>query len=392
MSGPAPGAGARTPAGRWWPAFRGPLHDPRTATVTGRWLGLAVLVCFVTGVVSHLLQTPPEWLLHRLPSRPVWGYRVTQGLHVATGLALVPLLLVKLWVVYPRLFVRPPVRSVRHALERLSVAVLVAAALLEVVIGLLNIVQWYAFPFGFKRVHWALAWVLTGALLLHLAVKAPEIAAGRRRRDRLRPPPAGDGPAREADRRSLLLGTAAAVATVTLVTAGQTVAPLRPVNLLGPRHPDHGEQGVPINRTAAEARVDPAALGDWRLTVAGPRGLTLSLAELNALPQHEARLPIACVEGWSAVARWGGVRLRDLLDRAGVDPDAVLRVESLQRRGAFRVMEMAPGYARDPLTLLALRINGEVLSADHGFPARIIAPNRPGVWQTKWVHRIEARP
>ena len=111
--------------------FRGRLHDARTATVLGRWLGLAVVVCFLTGLVSHLLQEPPGWLAPRLPSRPVWGYRLTQGLHVATGIAAVPLLLAKLWAVYPSLFQWPPVRSVRHALERASVAVLVAAALLE---------------------------------------------------------------------------------------------------------------------------------------------------------------------------------------------------------------------------------------------------------------------
>jgi DMSO/TMAO reductase YedYZ molybdopterin-dependent catalytic subunit len=100
-------------------------------------------------------------------------------------------------------------------------------------------------------------------------------------------------------------------------------------------------------------------------------------------------LPIACVEGWSKSARWTGVRVRDLVERAGAPPGTALRVVSLERRGAYRVMEMGGGYTDDPLSLLALRLGGEVLSLDHGFPARIIAPNRPGVWQTKWVGRIE---
>ncbi|MDB1088610.1 molybdopterin-dependent oxidoreductase [Streptomyces sp. ACA25] len=376
---------------RWWPRFRGRLHEPRTATAVGRWLAAGVLVCFVTGLISHLLQTPPGWLAPRLPSRPVSGYRVTQGLHVATGIALVPLLLVKLWAVYPRLFVRPPVRSVRHALERLSVAVLVSAALLEVVLGLVNIVQWYPWPFSFRPVHWALAWVLVGALLLHLAVKAPEITAHWRKDG----PGSRELPAADAgDRRSLLLGMGAAVGTVTLLTAGQSAAPLRPLNLLAPRHPDHTEQGLPVNRTAAAAGVtgEAVATDTWRLRVDGPRAYELSLAELGALPSHRERLPIACVEGWSASARWDGVRIRDLLDLAGAPADAFVRVVSLQTRGAFSVMEMGPGYARDPLTLLALRVNDETLSANHGFPARIIAPNRPGVWQTKWVTRIEVLP
>ncbi|WP_245834066.1 molybdopterin-dependent oxidoreductase [Streptomyces aidingensis] len=370
--------------------------------MVGRWLGLGVLVCFLTGLISHLLQTPPGWLVPYLPTRPVWGYRVTQGLHVATGMALVPLLLAKLWTVYPRLWVWPPVHSVRHALERLSIAVLVSVALLEVLMGLMNVVQWYGWPFGFRDVHWALAWVLVGALLLHVAVKAPVIAAHwRRPRPAVVPPPAppqpggdgdgdGDGDGEERDRRGFLLGVGAAVGVVTVVTVGQSVTPLAPAALLAPRHPGHGDQGLPVNRTAAQAGIDEAALAGWRLRVSGAREeFALSLAELGALPRHRAELPIACVEGWSVSARWEGVRLRDLLDRAGIGEGESVRVVSLQARGGWRVMEMGPAYIRDPLTLLALRLNGETLSLDHGFPARIIAPNRPGVWQTKWVHRIE---
>lgn len=52
-------------------------------------------------------------------------------------------------------------------------------------------------------------------------------------------------------------------------------------------------------------------------------------------------------------------------------------------------MEMGRDYAEDPLTLLALELNGQVLTADHGYPARVIAPNRPGVLQTKWVTLLE---
>ncbi|MGQ4426846.1 hypothetical protein ACN6LL_001559, partial [Streptomyces violaceoruber] len=72
------------------PRFRGRLHDPRTATVIGRLLGLAILICFVTGVISHYLQEPPSWLSAHLPTRPFWGYRFSQGLHVISGIAAVP--------------------------------------------------------------------------------------------------------------------------------------------------------------------------------------------------------------------------------------------------------------------------------------------------------------
>ncbi|AOW86707.1 molybdopterin-binding protein [Streptomyces olivaceus] len=393
------------------PSFSGRLHDVRTATVVGRLLGIAVAICFLTGLVSHLLQEPPGWLIGHLPTRPVSGYRITQGLHVISGIAAVPLLLVKLWTVYPRLFEWPPVRGVGHALERLSIAVLVAATILELFMGLLNTVQWYPWPFSFRSVHYALGWVIIGSLLVHLAVKAPQIAAHWRRPRPGAPQVAApqvaapqvaapqgaatgadDEQLVRADRRSLLVGLGVAVGTVTVVTAGQSVTPLAKLNLLAPRHPDNGEQGLPVNRTASAAGVDRNAVRSWRLSVGGPQGYELTLEQLRALPQHKATLPIACVEGWSKSAHWEGVRIKDLLERAGLPDGARLRVVSLQTRGGYRVTEMDRTYTRDDLTLLALRLNGEVLSPDHGYPARIIAPNRPGVLQTKWVTRLEVIP
>ncbi|MFF4018704.1 molybdopterin-dependent oxidoreductase [Streptomyces sp. NPDC001843] len=369
------------------PVFQGRLHDARTATSIGRWLGLAFAVCFATGLISHWVQHPPQWLANDLPSRPVWGYRFTQGLHVASGIAAVPLLLAKLWTVYPRLFEWPPVRSVRHGLERLSVALLVAAAVFEVATGLLNTAQWYPWPFSFVPVHYAVAWLAAGSLVLHIAVKAPEIRDHWSRRS----PGTLALPAEEgADRRSLLAAVAAAAGTVTLTTVGQSFTPLKDLVLLAPRHPDHGSQGLPVNRTAAAAGVGLIHEERYLLTVDGPRPCTLTLDELRALPQYEVELPIACVEGWSKSAHWTGVRVTDLLERAGAPAHARVRVVSLQTRGGYRVSEMGHEHARDPLTLLALRLNGEELTPDHGYPVRLIAPNRPGALQTKWVGRLEA--
>ncbi|MFI6805522.1 molybdopterin-dependent oxidoreductase [Streptomyces luteogriseus] len=368
------------------PVFKGRLHDARTATVIGRWLGAAFVLCFVTGLVSHLMQHPPGWLADSLPSRPSWGYRLTQGLHVASGIAAVPLLLAKLWTVYPRLFVRPPLRSVQHALERLSVALLVAGAVFELATGLLNTAQWYPWPFSFVPVHYAVGWLVVGAVVLHVAVKAPEI---KRHWSRRSPGtlalPVQDGP----DRRSLLAAVGAAVGAVTLTTVGQAFTPLKDLLLFAPRHPDKGPQSLPVNRTASAAGVGRIPDEEYRLVVTGPRSYALTLDELRALPQHEVELPIACVEGWSKSARWTGVRVVDLLERVGAPEHARVRVVSLQLRGGYRVSEMGHEHARDPLTLLALGLNGEELDPDHGYPARLIAPNRPGVLQTKWVGRLE---
>jgi DMSO/TMAO reductase YedYZ molybdopterin-dependent catalytic subunit len=192
----------------------------------------------------------------------------------------------------------------------------------------------------------------------------------------------------EVDRRRFLGGVFATSALITVFTVGQTVRPLAWLALLSPRRPDSGPQGFPVNATAADARVvDLARAPDYRLRVAGnvTQPLIFTLEELHALPQHAATLPIACVEGWSVSRHWTGVRVRDLLERAGAPRGADVRVESLQPEGSWRTSILHPAHARDRDTLLALLVEGEELALDHGYPLRLIAPNRPGVHQTKWV-------
>ncbi|SQD94511.1 Oxidoreductase molybdopterin binding protein [Parafrankia sp. Ea1.12] len=373
-------------------AFSSRLHDPRLASLLGIWLGVAFGTAFATGLVSHFMQHPPGWL--QWPSRPAWLYRLTQGVHVATGLASVPLLLAKLWTVYPRLWEWPPVRTVAHALERITIIPLIAGAIFQLATGIANIAQWYPFRFFFTVTHYWVAWITIGALVVHIATKIAVVRAnvgrGRARRagltDRVsQPEPAGDGLSRRGF--GLAVGTAAGVITAT--TAGQFVPGLGGTVLLAPRRPDLGPQHLPVNRTAVAAGVlalarDPG----YRLTVGGPRPFTLSAAELFALSRATVDLPITCVEGWAADATWTGVRLVDLLERAGIPAGATVRVESLETRGGYRASEVDPPHARDPRTLLATRLGGEPLDLDHGYPARLIAPNRPGVLQTKWVHRV----
>jgi len=189
-------------------------------------------------------------------------------------------------------------------------------------------------------------------------------------------------------RRGFLNIVGASAGVITLATAGATVGPLSRLSPLATRRASIGPQHLPVNKSGKGARVEESAVDPaYRLVVGS---LSLSVADLEALPQHTAVLPIACVEGWSAVGHWSGIRLRDLLDRAGIDHDRWVRVESLQRAGLYRSSEVSPTAARDPLTMLALRLGGEPLALDHGYPCRLIAPNRPGVRQTKWVHRLVA--
>ncbi len=107
------------------------------------------------------------------------------------------------------------------------------------------------------------------------------------------------------------------------------------------------------------------------------------------MPQRTERLPIACVEGWSASGDWTGVQLRELLIAAGLPAATEVRVLSLQQRGGYGSSVVAVPHVLDARTLLALRLNGADLHLDHGYPVRLIAPNRPGVMQTKWLRHVE---
>jgi DMSO/TMAO reductase YedYZ molybdopterin-dependent catalytic subunit len=368
-------------------AFRSALRSERLTSQLGLWLGIAFGVCFLTGLTSHLIQHPPGWFWW--PARPAWLYRLTQGVHVATGLATVPLLGAKLWSVYPRLFAWPPARTLVHALERGTVAILVAAALFQVVTGILNVARWYS-PMGFffTTAHYWTAWLAIGALLLHVAVQLPVIRRGLAERT---PEPATGG----LSRRGLLAAVAGSVAVITVATVGETVPALRAVSVLGPRRPDLGPQRLPVNTSARAAQVLAAATDPaYRLRLTGPTGTRLlSLTELDALPQHTVSLPITCVEGWSADAVWTGIRVADLLALVGVpDGNAQVLVESLQQHSRYASSVLAPPHARDQLTLLARRLHGQPLALDHGYPLRLIAPNRPGVLQTKWIAALTVAP
>ncbi|CAM5730486.1 molybdopterin-dependent oxidoreductase [Mycolicibacterium aubagnense] len=360
------------------------LRGTAVTARVGVMLGIAVTVCFLTGLISHLIQHPQPWFFW--PAHPVWLYRVTQGLHVCSGIAAIPLTVVKLWSVWPKLFERPIIGGVTRQLERLSILVLVGAILFELSTGLLNIAQWYVFRFFFTTTHYAVAYLAAGAVLVHIAVKLPTI------RRALGEPLDGvaAGGAVGPTRRTVLLGTGLAVAVATLATAGQTVPWLRQVSALAPRT-GKGPQGIPVNRSAVAAGVlQAAASPQYRLTVTnGATSRSFSVSDLRALPQRTFHLPIACVEGWSADAEWTGVVLADLIAMVGGSPQADVRMVSLEPPGPYSRTVLPARHARDGQTLIALELNGETLHPDHGYPCRLIAPSRPGVLQTKWLSRIE---
>ncbi|MEV6730422.1 molybdopterin-dependent oxidoreductase [Streptomyces sp. NPDC051364] len=414
--GPRPSAGP--PPGPTRPEFwRSPLRGPWLTAVFGLVLLVGVTLLFVTGLLSYAAynpdlaavndQTPDKgWLgfyLFSWPTSPYWLYRVNQGVHVVLGVVLVPVLLAKLWSVIPKLFEWPPVRSVSHGIERLSLLLLVGGAGFEFVTGILNVQLHYIFPGSFYVLHFYGAWVFIGAFVVHVASRLPRAVRSVRRGSA--PPEAGTEEAaglvspRPAaptiSRRGALGMVGLGSLALLVVTAGQSVGGWwRRTALLAPhgQDPGSGPNGFQINKTAASVGIRPSDIGPaWRLTVRGSgRQVILTRGELLAMEQHEAALPIACVEGWSTPDQlWSGVRLTDLaaLVGRGTGTPQVL-VESVQRGGPFTSVVLRDNQVRDHRSLLAVRVNGAVLSPDHGYPARVIVPGAPGVHNTKWVTRL----
>ncbi|MCH5672326.1 molybdopterin-dependent oxidoreductase [Streptomyces gilvus] len=395
------------------PAFwRSPVRGPWLTSVLGLVLLGGITLLFVTGLLSYAAynpdlspvndKTPGKGLLgfylFAWPTDPHWLYRLTQGVHVTLGITLIPVLLAKLWSVVPKLFALPPARSVAHALERISLLLLVGGGLFEFVTGVLNVQLDYLFPGSFYPLHFYGAWIFFAAFAAHAVLKTPAALRNLRQlreeeRDELTSP-APDAPT--VSRRGALGLVGGGSLLLFATTVGQDFDGLRWTALFAPhgrRDPGTGPGGFQINKTAAYAGIHPAETGEeaWRLVVTGRTGtVRLSRAELLQLPLHSAALPIACVEGWSTSDQWWrGVRLRDLAALVGYDADPPdVFVQSLQRHGSFRRAALRANQVADPRSLLALSVNGADLTPDHGHPARIIVPAAPGVLNTKWVARL----
>jgi len=167
----------KPPPGPTRPSFwKSPLRGPWLTSILGSALLPLILICAVTGFLSQAAYNPglgnnsllPDgglgisiYFFH-WPTSPSWLYAFTQGLHVISGLAATPILLAKLWSVMPKLFEWPPVRGAAHALERLSLALLVGGSVFVFGTGLLNIQVFYPWPFRFLTAHYYGAFIFLG--------------------------------------------------------------------------------------------------------------------------------------------------------------------------------------------------------------------------------------
>jgi DMSO/TMAO reductase YedYZ molybdopterin-dependent catalytic subunit len=136
----------------------------------------------------------------------------------------------------------------------------------------------------------------------------------------------------------------------------------------------------------------PFAPADWVLKVGGlvARPATFSLNQLQRMTRTETRVRHHCVEGWSAVAAWHGVRLREIAEAVGADPRA--------RYVEFRSFDAGywSSWDRDSAlhkqTILAYGMNGEPLGPDHGAPLRLYSGVKLGYKMVKYLTEVNFLP
>lgn len=136
----------------------------------------------------------------------------------------------------------------------------------------------------------------------------------------------------------------------------------------------------------------PVAPEGWALQVGGlvARPLVLTLEDLRRLPRTEYRIRHHCVEGWSAVASWHGVAVRELARHVGADP----------RAGYVEFRSFDEGYwsswdapsALHPQTILAYGMNGQPLQAEYGAPLRLYSGVKLGYKMVKYLVAVNFLP
>lgn len=132
-----------------------------------------------------------------------------------------------------------------------------------------------------------------------------------------------------------------------------------------------------------------AERGPWTLEVTGlvEHPMRLSLAELQSLPSVTQRVNHYCVEGWTAVVEYTGVRVSELAHRAGASPEAQYVDFASFDSDYHESWDLAS--ALHPQTLVAYGLDGHLLGPGHGAPARLHSPIKLGYKCTKYLTRVE---
>ncbi len=319
-------------------------------------IALATGIAFMTGVVSLITGHPQEWLIFVL--------------HAIGGFWLLLLMWAKVRRVWPRLV------HLRRWDRRTIFGLL---ALLLVTLALGSGIWWVTggdvYVVGFNLLNWhiILGFVVTAAIVFHMFVRAKRL----RKRDIV-------------GRRRVIQFSALLIGGVALWPGEQFTE--RILNLSGAKQRFTGSREVgsysgnafPTSSWVAD-HPRPIDAQSWRLALDGavttPREFFYHEL-VSAGDELEATLD--CTGGFYSTQLWRGISIGYLLDHAGLHTDA--RYVSFVSVTSYR-WSLPLEEARN--ALLATHSGEESLSHEHGFPLRLVAPNRRGFEWVKWITRVE---
>ncbi len=152
--------------------------------------------------------------------------------------------------------------------------------------------------------------------------------------------------------------------------------------------------GLPTPGDAVYQSLANDGFRSYRLVVDGAveRRAVFTLPQLHRFAQVTQTTRHDCVEGWSAIGKWSGVPLREVLAVVSPRGDAryvVFHCMDRDDQGTPYYESLDLDQARHPQALLALRLNNAPLDPDHGAPVRLRVPTQLGYKSAKWVNRIE---
>lgn len=157
---------------------------------------------------------------------------------------------------------------------------------------------------------------------------------------------------------------------------------------LAPTYPDSMiARPFPFNAYYGESEVREIDGNAWRLDFSGrvSNRQRWTLADLRALPQASQVTRHICVEGWSAIGKWGGVPFAELLRRVGADLTAKY-VDFRCADDYHTSIDMAT--ALHPQTVLALDWDGAPLPPKYGYPVKLRMPTKLGYKNPKHIHTV----
>jgi DMSO/TMAO reductase YedYZ molybdopterin-dependent catalytic subunit len=168
---------------------------------------------------------------------------------------------------------------------------------------------------------------------------------------------------------------------------------------------------TPLRVNGAEGLSDDFDPAAWTLSVEGIAGadgpVTVTMAELKKMPRTEMTTEICCIEGWSSIVSWAGVRFSDFMKKhppatkSGEDPNIaknptdLMDYVYLETPDAGYYVGLDMPSALHPNTILCYEMNGEPLPLEHGAPLRLVIPVKYGIKNIKRIGTIRytnARP